>query len=187
MPTTNDNTPDLHRPLDLPALLEKKSHFALGSRSELDARLGGEFIIGDHTAVELKAKQNLSPQDLKSLLALAEEKKLKRYLCVSFEPRPRKIAGARVSTLSGRTLGWRICIATNLDRYTEPCRTMLTVKQTATVTRMPHAKFHRMLRSSAFKLTYTDEIDSLYVSYSHGGLDESDRKKEDLQSGRRDD
>jgi hypothetical protein len=43
--------------------------------------------------VELKAKQNLSPQDLKPLLALAEEKKLKRYLCVSFEPRPRKLAG----------------------------------------------------------------------------------------------
>lgn len=51
-----------------------------------------DFIIGDHTAVELKAKQNLSPQDLKPLLALAEEKKLKRYLCVSLEPRPRKIA-----------------------------------------------------------------------------------------------
>ena len=50
-----------------------------------------DFIIGDHTAVELKAKENLSPQDLKPLLALAEEKKLKRYLCVSLELRPRKI------------------------------------------------------------------------------------------------
>jgi uncharacterized protein len=52
-----------------------------------------DFIIGDHTAVELKAKENLSPQDLKPLLALAEEKKLKRYLCVSLEPRPRKLSG----------------------------------------------------------------------------------------------
>ncbi len=52
-----------------------------------------DFIIGDHTAVKLKAKQNLSPQDLKPLLALAEEKNLKRYLCVSLEPRPRKFAG----------------------------------------------------------------------------------------------
>jgi hypothetical protein len=52
-----------------------------------------DFIIGDHTAVELKPKENLSPQDLKPLLALAEEKKLKRYLCVSLEPRPRKVGG----------------------------------------------------------------------------------------------
>ena len=52
-----------------------------------------DFIIGDHTAVELKAKENLSPRDLKPLLALAEEKKLKRYLCISLEPRPRKFDG----------------------------------------------------------------------------------------------
>ena len=50
-----------------------------------------DFIIGDHTAVEVKAKNSVSPQDLKSLRALAEEKKLKRYLCVSLEPRARKI------------------------------------------------------------------------------------------------
>jgi predicted AAA+ superfamily ATPase len=50
-----------------------------------------DFIIGDHTAIEIKAKQNLSPVDLKSLNALSEEKKLKRYLCVSMEPRRRRI------------------------------------------------------------------------------------------------
>jgi predicted AAA+ superfamily ATPase len=50
-----------------------------------------DFIIGDHTAVELKAKENLSPQDIKPMVALAEEKKLKRYLCVSLEPRRRKL------------------------------------------------------------------------------------------------
>ena len=50
-----------------------------------------DFIIGDHTAIEVKAKKNLSPADLKSLNALAEEKKLKRYLCVSMEPRRRRI------------------------------------------------------------------------------------------------
>ena len=50
-----------------------------------------DFIIGDHTAIEVKAKQNLSPVDLKSLNALSEEKKLKRYLCVSMEPRRRRI------------------------------------------------------------------------------------------------
>lgn len=46
-----------------------------------------DFIIGDHAAVEVKAKENVSTMDLKSLKALAEENKLKRYLCVSLEPR----------------------------------------------------------------------------------------------------
>ena len=50
-----------------------------------------DFIIGDHTAVEVKAKENLSQQDIESLRALTEERKLKRYLCVSLEPRTRKI------------------------------------------------------------------------------------------------
>ncbi len=49
-----------------------------------------DFIIGDHTAVEVKAKENLSATDLKPLRALGEEKKLKRYLCVSLEPRRRR-------------------------------------------------------------------------------------------------
>ena len=49
------------------------------------------FILGDHTAIEVKASENVSPQDLKSLRALAEEKKLKRYLCVSLEPRRRQV------------------------------------------------------------------------------------------------
>jgi len=49
-----------------------------------------DFIIGNHTAVEVKGKENVAPQDLKSLNALTEERKLKRYICVSLEPRPRK-------------------------------------------------------------------------------------------------
>lgn len=55
-----------------------------------------DFILGDHTAVEVKAKETVSPQDLKSLGALAEEKRLKRYLCVSLEPRPRKLGQVTV-------------------------------------------------------------------------------------------
>ncbi len=50
-----------------------------------------DFILGDRTAIEVKAKENLSTQDLKPLRALAEEKKLKRYLCVSLEPRRRNL------------------------------------------------------------------------------------------------
>lgn len=48
-----------------------------------------DFILSDHTAIEIKAKENVSASDLKSLRALAEEKKMKRYLCISLEPRPR--------------------------------------------------------------------------------------------------
>lgn len=55
-----------------------------------------DFVIGDHTAIEAKAKENLSPAELKSLRALAEEKKLKRFLCVSLEPRRRKIGAVTV-------------------------------------------------------------------------------------------
>ncbi len=50
-----------------------------------------DFLIGDHTGVELKAKPSVSPQDLKSLQALAEEKVLKRLICVSLETRPRRV------------------------------------------------------------------------------------------------
>jgi uncharacterized protein len=55
-----------------------------------------DFILGEHTAVEVKAKANVSPQDLKSLRALAEEQKLKRYLCVSLEPRAREVDGVTI-------------------------------------------------------------------------------------------
>jgi predicted AAA+ superfamily ATPase len=58
-----------------------------------------DFILGDHTAVEVKAKENLSTHDLKSLRALAEEKKLKRYLCVSLEPRRRNLENLTILPL----------------------------------------------------------------------------------------
>jgi predicted AAA+ superfamily ATPase len=59
-----------------------------------------DFIIGDHTAIEVKAKENVSSQDLKSLRVLAEEKQLKRYLCVSLEPRARRVEGVSVLPLT---------------------------------------------------------------------------------------
>ena len=55
-----------------------------------------DFIIDDHTAVEAKAKENVSVSDIKSLRAIAEERKLKRYLCVSLEPRMRTLGGVTV-------------------------------------------------------------------------------------------
>ena len=50
-----------------------------------------DVIIGDHTALAVKAKKNISPNDIKSLRMLTEERQLKRYLCVSMEPRRRKV------------------------------------------------------------------------------------------------
>jgi predicted AAA+ superfamily ATPase len=55
-----------------------------------------DFILGEHTAIEAKAKENISPPDIKSLKALAEEGKLKRFLCVSLEKHARKFEGVTV-------------------------------------------------------------------------------------------
>ena len=55
-----------------------------------------DFILGDHTAIEVKGKANVSPGDLKALRALAEEEKLRRYLCVCLEPRRRRVGGVDV-------------------------------------------------------------------------------------------
>jgi len=55
-----------------------------------------DFIIGDHTAVEVKAKENVSSQDIKSLRALCEENKLKRFICVCLEKRSREVDGIKI-------------------------------------------------------------------------------------------
>jgi predicted AAA+ superfamily ATPase len=69
---------------------EPIQHWRSASGFEVD------FVLGDHTAVEVKAKDNVSPQDLRSLRALAEERKLARYLCVSLEPRRRQVGGVTI-------------------------------------------------------------------------------------------
>jgi len=58
-----------------------------------------DFILGDHTAVEVKAKPNVSPHDIRSLRALAEEGMLKRLLCLSLEPRPRRLDNVSIVPL----------------------------------------------------------------------------------------
>ena len=57
------------------------------------------FVIGDHTAIELKAKENVSAQDLRSLLALAEERKFRSLVCVCLESRPRKVGTVSILPL----------------------------------------------------------------------------------------
>lgn len=49
-----------------------------------------DFIIGEHTAIEAKAKNAVSEADLKSLRALAEEKRMNKLLCVCLEKRARR-------------------------------------------------------------------------------------------------
>ena len=47
-----------------------------------------------------KAKETVSVQDLRSLRALADEKRFRRYVCVSLEPRRRVVE--RISVLPYR-------------------------------------------------------------------------------------
>jgi predicted AAA+ superfamily ATPase len=68
-----------------------------------------DFILGDHTAIEVKAKEAVSTQDLRSLRALAEEKRLKRSVCVCLEPRPRRVGGVQL-------LPWREFLEVLWDR-----------------------------------------------------------------------
>ena len=55
-----------------------------------------DFILGHHTAIEVKAKRNISSNDIKSLSVLAEERKLKRYVCVSLEPNKRTVGNIEI-------------------------------------------------------------------------------------------
>lgn len=55
-----------------------------------------DFILNDRTAIEVKAKTNVSDRDLRGLRALQEERLLKRYVVVSLETVPRGIEGIEV-------------------------------------------------------------------------------------------
>lgn len=55
-----------------------------------------DFVIDDILAVEIKAKENISPRDLRGIIALKEEKKIKRYVVVSLEKRPRQVKGIHI-------------------------------------------------------------------------------------------
>ncbi len=59
-----------------------------------------DFLIGDHTAIEVKATANVTPRDLKSLRALGDEKTMKRLLLVGSGGRPRVEGGIRILAVS---------------------------------------------------------------------------------------
>jgi len=66
------------------------SHWRSASGYEVD------FVLGDHTAIEVKAKENVGPRELRGLAALAEERPIKHALCISLDPRPRRVGGVRI-------------------------------------------------------------------------------------------
>jgi len=89
-------TPEFGEAFETYIMHELRSYIDYGSGEPLNfwrsaSGFEVDFILGEHTAIEVKAKENVSVHDLKSLRALAEEKKLKRYLCVSLSPRSRNV------------------------------------------------------------------------------------------------
>lgn len=55
-----------------------------------------DFILQDTTAIEVKAKRNVGPQDLRGLRALREEALLQNFLVVSLESVERNVDGIRI-------------------------------------------------------------------------------------------
>jgi uncharacterized protein len=55
-----------------------------------------DFLLGDHTAIEVKAAGSVSKHDLRSLHALADERTFKRLVCACQEPRTRRIGDVTI-------------------------------------------------------------------------------------------
>lgn len=55
-----------------------------------------DFILNDRTAIEVKAKTNVSDRDVRGLRALQEEGLLKHYLVVSLEATSRRVNGIQI-------------------------------------------------------------------------------------------
>lgn len=55
-----------------------------------------DFILNDRTAIEVKAKKNVSDRDLRGLWALRQERLLKHYVVVSLETVPRRADGIEI-------------------------------------------------------------------------------------------
>ena len=64
---------------------EPVRHWRSASGFEVD------FMLGEHTAIEVKAKASIGGHDLRSLRAIRDERAVKRFLCVSLESRRRKV------------------------------------------------------------------------------------------------
>ncbi len=59
-----------------------------------------DFILGEHTAIELKSARRISPAHLKGLKALGEEEVFKNLIMVSFDERERLVDGIKIMPLN---------------------------------------------------------------------------------------
>ncbi len=66
--------------------VEKPLTFWRSQQSQFEV----DFLVGDTVAIEVKGKPIVSPVDHRGVLALAEERPLKRKIIVSLEARPRR-------------------------------------------------------------------------------------------------
>lgn len=73
---------------------EPLHHWRSASGFEVD------FLLGEHTAVAVKAKRTVGGHDLRSLHAIQDEGRFKRYLCVCLEQRQRKVGGIDIVPLT---------------------------------------------------------------------------------------
>jgi predicted AAA+ superfamily ATPase len=55
-----------------------------------------DFVPGDQTAIEVKAKNPVAERDLRGLRALREEGLLKHHVMVCLESRPRRVDGIEI-------------------------------------------------------------------------------------------
>lgn len=68
-----------------------------------------DFLIDDILAVEVKAKEFVSKDDLKGLIALKEERLIKNYVVASLEKMPRTVEGIQI-------LPWKVFLNKLWDR-----------------------------------------------------------------------
>ncbi len=55
-----------------------------------------DFLLGEHTAIEVKAKRSVGGHDLRSLHAIGQEQRVKRCLCLSLETRRRRVGDIEI-------------------------------------------------------------------------------------------
>ena len=55
-----------------------------------------DFVLGDRTAIEVKAKNPVAERDLRGLRALREERLLEHDVMVCLETRPRRVDGIEI-------------------------------------------------------------------------------------------
>lgn len=100
-PEVRDKSPEFGEAFETYMAHELKSYIDYRGNGELcywRSKSGYEvdFIVDDTAAIEIKAKQNVSPRDLRGLRALKEENMLRHYVVASFEERPRSVDGIHI-------------------------------------------------------------------------------------------